>query len=48
MLQIRDLVVTNKALRADWVERETALLTLVRDTVAKSNGMNSLSVFFID
>ncbi|THV07136.1 hypothetical protein K435DRAFT_710473 [Dendrothele bispora CBS 962.96] len=28
---IRDLAATNKGLRADWVERETAILTLIRN-----------------
>jgi hypothetical protein len=39
---IQDQVLYNKALRADWKERETTVLTLLRDIVASEPSMSSL------
>jgi hypothetical protein len=36
---IQDQVLYNKALRADWKKRETAVLTLLRDILASEPGM---------
>ncbi|KII91341.1 hypothetical protein PLICRDRAFT_38089 [Plicaturopsis crispa FD-325 SS-3] len=43
VLAVQDLASTNKSLRADWQERQTGVLTLIRDMVAvKSDAMGSL------
>lgn len=45
---IQDQALYNKALRADWKQRETAVLTLLRDIVALEPSMNLLICACLD